>query len=67
MNKITQIQENPFKSLFVLAIPIVLLLIFNESYSILDTYFLSKLGNSVVIAFGYIVYLLYFLNRTGKE
>ena len=52
--KITQIQDNPFKSLILLSIPIILLLFFNETYTILDTYFLSQLGNDVIIAFGYI-------------
>ena len=41
--KITQIQDNPFKSLILLSIPIILLLFFNETYTILDTYFLSQL------------------------
>lgn len=65
-DKVKQIQEEPFKSLLILALPIILLLIFNESYTILDTYFLSQLGNSVVIAFGYIVEMFYFINRLGK-
>ena len=64
--KIRQIQENPFKSLLILSIPIILLLFFNETYTILDTYFLSRLGNDVVIAFGYIANLYYFFNRSGK-
>lgn len=64
--KITQIQDNPFKSLILLSIPIILLLFFNETYTILDTYFLSQLGNDVIIAFGYIADMYYFYNRSGK-
>lgn len=64
--KITQIQDNPFKSLILLSIPIILLLFFNETYTILDTYFLSQLGNDVIIAFGYITTMYYFYNRSGK-
>ena len=60
------IQENPLKAFIILGLPIILLLIFNESYTILDTYFLAKLGNSVIIAISYISQLVYFLNRTGK-
>ena len=60
------IQESPLKAFILLGIPIILLLIFNESYSVLDTYFLAQLGNSVIIAISYISQLVYFLNRTGK-
>ena len=67
MNKnVNLIQESPLKAFILLGIPIILLLIFNESYTILDTYFLAKLGNSVIIAISYITQLVYFLNRTGK-
>ena len=65
-DRINQIQENPFKSLIVLAIPVIILLIFNESYVILDTQFLAKLGDTVIIAFGYIGHIYYFVNRSGK-
>lgn len=64
--RIKQIQENPFKSFIILSIPIIFLLFFNESYVILDTYYLSHLGNSVVVAFGYVANIYYFLNRSGK-
>lgn len=60
------IQKAPLKAFILLGIPIILLLIFNESYTILDTYFLAKLGNSVIIAISYISQIVYFLNRTGK-
>ena len=49
-----------------MSIPIILLLFFNETYTILDTYFLSQLGNDVIIAFGYIADMYYFYNRSGK-
>lgn len=64
--EIKDIQENPLKSMIILAIPIIILLLFNESYSLFDTYFLSQLGNTIVIAFGYITQIFYFINRSGK-
>lgn len=65
-NKVELIQKSPLKAFIILGIPIILLLIFNESYTILDTYFLAKLGNSVIIALSYISQIVYFLNRTAK-
>ena len=32
----------------------------------IDTYFVSTLGKTVIVAFGYIAQFYYFLNRTGK-
>lgn len=64
--RIKQIQENPFKTFIILSLPIIFLLFFNESYVILDTYYLSHLGNSVVVAFGYVANMYYFINRSGK-
>ena len=66
VDKKTLIQENPFKALLLLAVPIIVLLFFNETYITLDTFFLSKLGNDVIIAFGYISNIYYFINRLGK-
>ena len=63
--EIKDIQENPLKSMIILAIPIIILVLFNESYSLFDTYFLSQLGNTIVIAFGYITQIFYFINRSG--
>lgn len=65
-DKVELIQKSPLKAFIILGIPIILLLIFNESYTILDTYFLAKLGNSVIIAISYISQIVYFLNRTAK-
>lgn len=65
-NKLDFIQEEPFKAFLYLSIPIIGLLIFNELYSIFDTYFLAQLGNSVVIAMGYMGNIFYFINRSGK-
>ena len=56
----------PFKAMLILSIPIIILLIFNETYSMIDTYFVSTLGKTVIVAFGYIAQFYYFLNRTGK-
>lgn len=64
--KINLIRDNPYKALFLLAIPIIILLIFNETYSMIDTYFISTLGKTVIVAFGYIAHFYYFLNRIGK-
>lgn len=67
MNKnVELIQKSPLKAFILLGLPIILLLIFNETYTILDTYFLAKLGNSIIIAMSYISQIVYFLNRTAK-
>lgn len=65
-DKIKEIRDNPFKAMLILSIPIIILLIFNETYSMIDTYFISTLGKTVIVAFGYIAQFYYFLNRTGK-
>lgn len=65
-DKIKEIRDNPFKAMLILSIPIIILLIFNETYSMIDTYFVSTLGKTVIVAFGYIAQFYYFLNRTGK-
>ena len=65
-DKIKEIRDNPFKAMLILSIPIIILLIFNETYSMIDTYFISTLGKAVIVAFGYIAQFYYFLNRTGK-
>lgn len=65
-DKINEIRDNPFKAMLILSIPIIILLIFNETYSMIDTYFISTLGKTVIVAFGYIAQFYYFLNRTGK-
>lgn len=65
-DKIKEMRDNPFKAMLILSIPIIILLIFNETYSMIDTYFISTLGKTVIVAFGYIAQFYYFLNRTGK-
>ena len=65
-DKIKEIRDNPFKAMLILSIPIIILLIFNETYSMIDTYFISTLGKTVIVAFGYIAQFYYFLNRIGK-
>ena len=62
-----KIQENPLKSMIILSVPIILLLLFNESYVMLDTEFLTQLGNSALIAFGYIAQIYYLLTVQVKE
>lgn len=65
-SKIEQIQENPFKLWLVLSVPIIILFIFNQLYTIFDTFILAKLGNDVIIALGFISQIYYFIISTSK-
>lgn len=66
MNKIDEIQRNPLKSVFIISIPIIGILFLQTFYSIVDAYWIAKLGKSAIIAIGYVLNLWYVLQKLGE-
>ena len=65
-NKVESIQLNPLKSVMVLAIPIIILLFLDTTYSVIDLYWIKGLGQTAIICMGYIANAIYALNRLGE-
>ncbi len=65
-SEIVKIQNNPFKSWLVFSVPIIILMLFHQSYTIFDTFLLSQLGNDVIIALGFVSQIYYFLSSMGS-
>ena len=65
-SKTTQIQEKPYRTWLIISIPIIILLIFDQSYAIMDTFLLAKLGNDVIVALGFIAQIYYFIISVGN-
>lgn len=66
MDKIKYIQEYPLRSVFVLSIPIIAFLFLQTFYSIVDSYWIAGLGESAIIAIGYVLNLWYILQKLGE-
>ena len=64
-NKVENIQLNPLKSVMVLAIPIIILLFLDTTYSVIDLYWIKGLGQDAIICMGYIANAVYALNKIG--
>ena len=57
MNRIEDIQKNPLKSVFLLSIPIIVILFLHTFYSVVDAIWIAGLGQSAIIAVGYVLNL----------
>lgn len=66
MEKIKYIQEYPLKSVFVLSIPIIAFLFLQTFYSVVDAFWIAGLGESAIIAVGYVLNLWYILQKLGE-
>ncbi|SDA45904.1 putative efflux protein, MATE family [Methanobrevibacter millerae] len=66
MNHIRDIQENPLKSVFLLSIPIIAILFLQTLYSVIDSFWIAGLGQSAIIAVGYVLSLWYILQKLGE-
>ena len=66
MNHIKDIQNNPLKSVFLLSIPIIAILFLQTSYSVIDAFWISGLGQDAIIAIGYVLNLWYILQKLGE-
>lgn len=64
-DKVENIQLNPLNSVITLAIPIMILLFLDTTYSVIDLYWIKGLGQSAIIAMGYIANAVYALNKIG--
>lgn len=64
-NKLKEIQETPFKSVIYISIPLILILFLNTLYGIVDVYWIGFLGQSAIIAVGYIANISYAFNKIG--
>lgn len=61
--RLKEIQENPFKSVIYISIPLVIVFFLNTMYGIVDVYWIGFLGQSAVIAVGYIANVSYAFNK----
>lgn len=64
-DRLRQIQDNPFKSVIYISIPLVIIFFLNTMYGIVDVYWIGFLGQSAVIAVGYIANVSYAFNKIG--
>lgn len=65
MNHIQDIQNNPLKAVFLLSIPIIAIFFLDTLYSVVDAYWISGLGESAIIAVGYVLNIWYALQKLG--
>ena len=65
-DKIEQIQKNPLKSVFLLSIPIIAILFLQTFYSVADSFWISGLGETAIIAIGYVLNLWYIIQKMGE-
>lgn len=61
--RLKEMQENPFKSVIYISIPLVIVFFLNTMYGIVDVYWIGFLGQSAVIAVGYIANVSYAFNK----
>ena len=64
-DRLKEIQERPFKSVIYISIPLILILFLNTLYGIVDVYWIGFLGQSAIIAVGYIANVSYAFNKIG--
>ena len=66
MNNIDYIQKNPLRAVLTLSLPIIALLILQTSYSVIDIYWISSLGQSAVIAVSFVLNVWYGVQKLGE-
>lgn len=64
-DRLKEIQDRPFKSVIYISIPLILILFLNTLYGIVDVYWIGFLGQSAIIAVGYIANVSYAFNKIG--
>jgi Na+-driven multidrug efflux pump len=66
MNNINRIQERPLKMVFIISIPIIAIIFLQTLYSVIDAFWIAGLGESAIIAVGYVLNIWYILQKLGE-
>ena len=66
MNNINRIQERPLKTVFIISIPIIAIIFLQTLYSVIDAFWIAGLGESAIIAVGYVLNIWYILQKLGE-